>query len=169
MWYLTALVCSACFGGWLGHRISKGHKRATVGGMFVGLALVFYSPLNDVTPRPHVAPLVHIAVPADFKHDTIIFLTDPYATAEIAWSGTGEGQIVAPTSGVIRVKSLGLIDNQTSRALLSDGRYNWGLFNSQVGGARFVVYDFNRVSSKPDVGLMSDDEVTTYFREREAQ
>jgi hypothetical protein len=170
MWYAIALV-SATLGGWLAHRFSKGSKPATIGGVALGLALVFYNPLRDLNSRVRLSPTMHIEVPANFEHDTVIFITDSKATAEIDWSEeTSEGRIASPKSGVIRVKSLGRFAFHESRALLSNGRQDWGRFNSYINGAPFMVYDFKRDgASEPQVGLMSDAEVVRYFRERESE
>jgi hypothetical protein len=56
------------------------------------------------------------------------------------------------------VTSLGPLDNQESRALRSDGKPDWDLFNGNLdgNGARIVVYDFTRDgSSEGRIGTMS--------------
>jgi hypothetical protein len=169
MWYLIALA-SAAFFGWLAHRFSKGSKAAAIGGVLIGLALVLYNPLRKTDqPRARVVSLLHIEIPAGFKHETVIFITDPSVTAEINWSANAEGWIKAPKSGVIRLRDLGRLSGQHTPAVLSDGRRDWGLFNSYINGAPFVVYDFNQKGSEPRVDMFSDDEVVRYFREREAE
>lgn len=170
MWYAIALL-SAALCGWLAHRFSKGSRPATIGGVVLGLALVFYNPLRDVNSRPRRLPMMHIDVPANFKHDTVILITDPNATTVIDWSEeTGEGRIASPKSGVIRVKSLGKFAFHESSALLSNGRHDWGRFNSYIDGAPFMVYDFQQNGdSQPAVDLMSDAEVVRYFRQRESE
>jgi hypothetical protein len=171
VWFILAIGCAAFF-GWLGHRVFKGRKNAATVGAGLGFALVFYSPLNPAERERVPTPLVHIDVPADFKHDTVIFIHDPTAKAEIVWSKGNEGRIVSPKSGVIRVKSLGPLDSQESRALLSNGKQDWGLLNSNLDGdgARIVVYDFaQNGSSEGQMGTMSNADAARYVRHREAE
>lgn len=170
MWYAIAIASAALF-GLLAHRFTKGSRAATVGGVAIGIAVVVYNPLRQEREEQRLSPLMHIEVPKNFRHDTVILIVDPAANAELAWSAkTGEARIAAPPSGVVRLKSLGKFANHESRALLSDGREDWGRFNSYLNGAPFLVYDFKQHgASQPEVGLMSDAEIAHYFRQRESE
>ncbi len=169
MWYLIAIAAGALL-GWLGYRLSKGHKLAAVGGVLVGLVVAFYAAGREDYSRTVRLPLVHIEVPLPFHHDTVIFIVDPKASTEIVWSKDGEGHVRAPKSGIIRVKSLGPLEHHDSLALLSDGRRNWGLFDSYLeDGTNFLVYGFTEHGMQPRIGLMSDAEVAEYLRKRETE
>lgn len=168
VWYLIAIAAGAFF-GWLGYRLSEGRKLAAVGGVLFGLTAAAYLAAWEQQSQAVVLPLVHIQVPTPFDHDTVIFIVDPKASTEIVWSKDEEGHVASPKSGVIRVKSLGPLEHHELRAVLSDGRRDWELFDSYLDGTNFLVIGFTQEGSKPRLDLMSDAEIAEYLRKREAE
>ncbi len=65
------------------------------------------------------------------------------------------------------MKSLGPLEHRESRALLSDGRHDWELFDSYLDdGTNFLVCGFTQETAQPRLALMSDAEVAEYLRKR---
>ncbi len=147
MGHLIAIAAGALF-GWLGYRLSKGRKLAAAGGVLLGLLVAFYVSGRQDYSQTALLPLVHIEVPASFHHDTVIFIVDPMASTEFSWSKDGEGRVKASKSGIIRAKSLGPLEHRESRALLSDGRHDWDLFDSYLDDStNFLAYGFNSTTA----------------------
>lgn len=170
MGYVIGTAAAALF-GWLGYRLSKRRKLAAIGGVLLGLAVAFWwSGRQDYSQGAVLLPLVNIQIPEQYQYETVIFIVDPKASTEIAWSKDGEGHVTAPKNGIIRVKSLGPLEHHDSRAALSDGRWNWGQFDSYLkDGTNFLVFDFAEVEKPPRLDLLSDAEVAEYLRKREAE
>ena len=171
---LTLLVmtigCSLLF-GWVGQRTLNNRKVGAIGGAVLGVVLSFQTPVQRMIEGPPPRPELTIDVPADFKQEQIILITDPSVDTEIHWDErTNEARIKTPKSGVIRLKSLGRLDNQITHAKLSSGKTNWGLTNTNVHGERVVAYGFNYdFRTQPDLGLLSENELAELIRKREAE
>ena len=169
--FMVILVSCGLLLGWVGHRTLKKFNVGAFVGAILGIVIAIQGPVRLWIAGPPESPRVTIDVPADFKHELLIFITDPRVDTEIQWDESrNEARIKAPKSGVIRLQSLGRLDNQLTFARLSNGKTNWGLENMNVRGARLVAYDF-RYTPPPgsDLGLMSEDEVAELIRKREAE
>lgn len=168
--YVMIVACALLF-GWLGHRTIKKFNVGAFVGAIVGIVLAFQQPVQRWIEPPPEHPRLIIEVPTDFKHELVIFLTDPSVDTQIQWDEpSNEGRIKAPKSGIVRLHSLGRIDNQLTYARLSNGKTNWGLTNSDVHGARLVAYRFNYdFKTEVDFGLLTEDEAAEFIRKREAE
>ena len=166
---LVTTIGFSLFLGWVAERTLQKRNAGRIAGAAFGIALSVLPWQQWLAGPPH--PSLTIEVPADFKHELVIFLTDPNVDTEIQWDESkNRARIKAPKSGVIRLKSLGRLDNQLTYAHLSNGKTNWGLTNTDVHGARLVAYEFNYDSrTEQDLGLMSENEVAELIRKREAE
>jgi hypothetical protein len=164
-WLLMAAPIAA--GGWLGHRVLKNRWGLNAGmtlGAVVGLALVlrsFQEPLSQGNPT------LQITVPSNFAHESVIVISDSSATQEVIWSG-GHALLAVPKSGVVRLKTLGVLDGHEVDARLDRKAYSaYGTLN--LDGARLTFYNFAYDRKEPALDLMPQAELAKYVREREAE
>lgn len=143
------------------------------GGVLVTLATFFESTWSP-------PPTLRFEVPAGFRHEWVVLIVDPAATAEVAWTGVDapflsrHGRLAVPLSGVVRVRDLGAIDGGDVNASLSTGPTSWGraALNAPpaVGPSRLVAFNFVPYpGTEPDLGALSPAELTALLHAREAE
>lgn len=115
--------------------------------------------------RP-VAPLLEVVVPADFVHETVLLVADASSQNEIDWQN-GKARLVVPKSGVVHLRSLGLIDGQLFEAQLH-GKNHWGFGVTNLRGNRVAELNFSEVLKERSIGLMSEAELERLITDREA-
>ena len=170
------LALPAFIGGWLGRRLLKnrlGRGLGTALGGGVGVLWVLYTFYENISvPRPQLT----IDVPAGFAHDSVIFITDPKSPAEVTWQKQGwlfpalYGRIAVPSFGVLRLRTLGVIDGGAVQSVLSDGRRDWGGSAQFVDGARVVSIEFAPYDESRDNASMKNGAAfAAYVHAREAE
>jgi hypothetical protein len=164
-WILVALPIA--IGGWLGRRWLKNRVGLNIGmivGSLVGVGLDLWF-FHESISQP--APVLEIHAPADFAHESVILIEDPRTRTEVVWS-RGHAQLDVPKSGVVRLKTLGVLDGHDIEARLnSQNYYGYGSMNFER--TRLAMFNFAYHPQEPDIGLMSDEALLAYVHEREAE
>jgi hypothetical protein len=166
------LALPARFCAQLGGRLWK-LRGAGACGAGAALLWALHGCFEGISPPPQLT----IHVPSGFAHDTVIFITDPTASQEVRWSRAGRvfavqrGHIAVPQSGVVRVRTLGLIDAATPEATLSDGRAAWSRWEFSIDGVRAASFSFTRsgASREPEPALLHSRAWLDYVHAREAE
>ena len=139
---------------------------ALVGGVAVGFT--FFE--DTMRPPAHL----EIEAPPGFAHEWVFFVADPSVSTEIAWEGwwSPSARVVAPASGVLRVRDLGRLDGGAPRVTLN-GRDHRGYsalrLPASMGGGRLVAFTFaDWPGTEPDVSALDAEALAARIREREA-
>lgn len=132
-----------------------------------GLALMLCACVEPArTARPE-APLLQMVAPKGYAHASVVLIGDPSVTEELVWAN-GKASIAVPKSGVVRLKSLGLVDSEQIEAQL-DGRDYWRAGVVNLRGERVVMFRFSDDHSEPAINLLLESELAKYLNERESE
>ena len=118
------------------------------------------------TARPQ-APLLQLAAPKGYTHTSVVLIGDPSASEELVWND-GKASIAVPTSGVVRLKSLGLVDSEQIEAQL-DGKDYWRAGVANLHGARVAMFCFSDDQDEPALNLLLESEIAKHLNERESE
>jgi hypothetical protein len=163
----VAMAVPVVIGGWVGRRWLKGRLGLNVGMLVgsvlgVGLDLWFF---HESISQP--TPVLQIHAPSDFAHESVILIEDPRSNNEVAWSG-GRGELAVPRSGVVRLKTLGLLYGHLIQAQLNgQDYYHFG--SMTVEGAPLATFNFAYYAKEPALDLMSTEALAAYIRDRESE
>jgi hypothetical protein len=107
-----------------------------------------------------------MAAPAGYIHKSVVLIGDPNANEELYWAD-GKARVSVPASGVVRLKSLGMIDTQQIEAQL-DGKDYWRVGVANLHGSRIAMFRFSADHSEPAINLLLESEIAEYLDERES-
>lgn len=141
-------------------------------------ALAVTATFFESTWSPPIA--LRLDVPAGFRHEWVVLIADPAASADVAWGGVDapflsrQGRLAVPMSGVVRVRDLGVLDGGDVEATLSTGQKQWGRAGLNappgVGPGRLVAFSFAPYPGRePDLGALDPAALGALLREREAE
>jgi hypothetical protein len=136
---------------------------ACVGGVVLALCACAESARSART----AAPLLQMAAPRDYTHASVILIGDPTATEELEWTD-GKARLAVPKSGVVRLKSLGLVDSGQIEAQL-DGKDYWRVGAANLHGARVAMFRFSEDEKEPAINHLLESELAKYLSERESE
>jgi len=112
------------------------------------------------------APLLQMTAPKGYTHTSVVLIGDPSVSEELVWTD-GKANITVPRSGVVRLKSLGLIDSEQIEARL-DGKDYWRVGVTNLHGARVAMFRFADDHAEPALNLLLESEIAKYLHERES-
>jgi hypothetical protein len=112
-------------------------------------------------------PLLEVVVPAGYAHETVILVSDPSSRQELVWHD-GKARLVVPKSGVVRLKTLGLIDGHLFEAQLN-GRNYWSFGVTNLNGHRIADFNFSEAQKERPLDLMSEAELARFIHDRETE
>jgi hypothetical protein len=174
-WVAMLALATRC--GWLCYRRLRsrsGNALAISLGAAVGVFLLLSKFLNSAASS---TPTLTLDIPADFAHESVVLITDPSVTSAVVWSGgdwpfsVKQGHIAVPKSGIVRVKSLGIIDSHVVDAVLSDGRIGRAFTVAEIGSARAASFNFVEEDERkePAMDVANSPKFSAYIRERERE
>lgn len=111
------------------------------------------------------APLLQMAAPKGYTHTSVVLIGDPNASEELVWANR-KASIAVPKSGVVRLKSLGLVDGEHIEAQL-DGKDYWNVRVANLHGARMAMFRFSDDQAEPALDHLLESEIAKYLNERE--
>lgn len=113
------------------------------------------------------APLLQMTAPTGYAHASVILIGDPRASEELVWAD-GNAQISVPSSGIVRLKSLGLINSEPIEAQLG-GKDYWRVGAANLGDTRVAMFRFSEGKNEPAINLLLESELAKYLSERESE
>lgn len=134
---------------------------------FAGVVLVLCGCAESARSARTAAPLLQLTAPTGYAYASVILIADPSASEELVWAD-GKARISVPKSGVVRLKSLGLVDSEEIEAQL-DGKDYWRVGAANLHGARVAMFRFAEDQTEPAINLLLESELATYLTERERE
>lgn len=138
-------------------------RLASLGGMVLALS----GCAESAKPPRTALPLLQMAAPRAYTHASVILIGDPSSNEELVWID-GKARLAVPMSGVVRLKSLGLVDSEPIEAQL-DGKDYWRVGAANLHGERVAMFRFSEDQTEPAINLLLESELAQYLAERERE
>lgn len=167
--------------GWAVTRKKNGVAGAALGvalGALVGIGAVYFTFYTEDYPGAHApGTRLDFEVPEGFSHDWVVLIENPEAPDAIVWSEDPPvGRVRVPRSGVARLQSLARVQREYPEGVVL-GRWSGHAEGrderepiAELGGSVWMYrFRASNALTEPDLGSMSDAQLTTRIRELESR